>query len=379
MTGKSLTMMAVGDLILEEQQGEHFLSLAAPVLKSGDVVVGQGEFVFTSRGVSTFAEMFSPAPACPPGNMGALASAGFNVITLAGNHVWDMGTPGIQDTISGLRNYGIAVCGAGMNIGEARRPAIIQCDGTRFGFLSYNCVGPIGTWATQTKPGCAYVHIIAHYEMTGANPGGPPDVYTFAEPRSLKAMADDIQKLRPFCDILVVSFHKGITGPLISPDIAMYDQQVSYAAIDAGADLILGHHAHMLKGIEQYKGKVIFHGLGHFIRAISLPTERQRKAQSFFNPYSSISAPKLSGGYNFQTDAARYRTIIAKCVIDDKNISSVRYLPCLINEQRQPEVLQNDERGQQIFDFMDTLTREAGLNTRFDWEGDEVLILTDQI
>src|SRR5208283_2113145 len=116
MAGKPVTMLAVGELVLEEPRGEFFLSLAAPVLKSADIVVGQGEIVFTSRGVSTYVEMFHPYTGCPPANIHALADAGFNVITLAGNHIWDSGAPGIDDTITGLRNFNIATVGAGMNI-----------------------------------------------------------------------------------------------------------------------------------------------------------------------------------------------------------------------------------------------------------------------
>lgn len=370
MVGKSLTMLAVGDVILEEPQGEFFLSRVAPILQSGNVVVGQGEVMFTSRGVNTFVEMFSPSPGCPPSNMGSLASAGFNVITLAGNHVWDMGAPGIEDTIMGLKNYGIAVTGAGMNIDEAKRPAIIERDGTRFGFLSYNCVGGVGQWATKVKPGCAYVHIITHYEINSANPGGPPDVYTFAEPQSLIAMVEDVQKLRPLCDILVVALHKGILG---YPDkLAMYDQQVSYAAIDAGADLVLGHHAHILKGIEHYKGKIIFHGLSHFTLDLA------RLPQEFRKPLGeSPGAPYFAQPFNPMMDPASKQTIIAKCIINDRKISCVSYFPCLINEERQPEVLKNDENGQRVYNFIDRITKGAGLNTRFEWKGDEVVIHTD--
>lgn len=370
MKGKSLTMLAVGDVILEAPQGEFYLSLAASVLRSGDVVVGQGEVAFTSRGINTFVEMFHPSPGCPPSNMGALASAGFNVITLAGNHIFDMGTPGIEDTIVGLKKYGIEVVGAGMNIDEARKPAIIERNGTRIGFLNYNCVGGTGQWATMSKPGCAYVHIISHYEMNGSDPGGPPDVYTFAEPRSLKAMVDDVRKLRPLCDVLVVIFHKGI---LRLPDkLAMYDQQVSHAAIDAGADLVMGHHAHILQSIELYKGKVIFHGIGQFVPAVAGLSKLELKARR------SIAAPKVYVGYDHQPDTEGNWTIIAKCIIDNGKIARVGYLPCLINAQRQPEVLKNDERGRKAFDFVERITWGAGLNTRYEWKGDEVVICTDQ-
>ncbi len=360
MTGKPVTMLAVGELVLEEPHGEFFLSLAAPVLKSADIVVGQGEIVFTSRGVSTYVEMFHPYIGCPPANIQALADAGFNVITLAGNHIWDSGAPGIDDTITGLRNFNIATVGAGMNIDEARRPAIIERNGMRFGFLSYNCIGPMGSWATPAKPGCAFVRIITHYELNTPDPGGPPEVYTFAEPRSLALMVDDIKKLRPLCDILVVALHKGI---LSSPDkLAMYDQQVSHTAIDAGTDLVLGHHSHGIKGIELYKGKTIFHGLGRFVPAMAPETEAQIEARVY------LGAP--GGGSN----PAKNQTIIAKCIISDGLISQVSYLPCLINQQRQPEVLKNDERGQQIFESMDKLTKNLGLDTRYQWQGNEVLI-----
>lgn len=369
MAGKSITMLAVGDLVLEDEHGERFISLAAPTLKTGDVVVGQGEIVFTSRGVQTYVEMGGPSPGCPPSNMNALASSGFNVITLAGNHIWDMGVHGIEDTVTGLKKLGIAVTGGGMNIDEARKPAIIEHEGTRFGFLSYNCVGTMGQWATKLKPGCAYVHIISHYEMNGANPGGPPDVYTFAEPHSLEAMEDDVKKLRSQCDVLVVAFHKGVLG---FPDkLAMYDRQVSRAAIDAGADLVLGHHAHILKGIEEYKGKFIFHGLGHFIFDVAtLP-------QEFRSPLGvSPGAPLFAERFNPGIEPASRWTIIAKCIVDYGKISRVGYIPCWINEERQTEVLKHDKKGQEMFDFMDTITKGAGLNIRYAWEGDEVTVFT---
>jgi poly-gamma-glutamate synthesis protein (capsule biosynthesis protein) len=362
MNEKSLTLLAVGDLVLERPGGAQLLSLASPVLKKGDVVVGQGEVLFTDRGVKTFVENF-PAPAAPPENMKALADAGFNVITLAGNHAYDQGAPAIEDTIAGFKKLGVAYCGAGMNIDEARAPAIIERGGVKFGFLNYNCVGPAGEWAHKFKPGCAYIQIISHYETN--NPGGAPDVYTFAVPRTLKAMVEDVQKLRPRCDVLTVCFHKGIIG--MPETLAMYDQQVSYAAIDAGADLIIGHHAHMLKAIEMYKGKAIFHGLGQFVSVGQGLTDEQRKEMR------ALAAPSTST-YLLRFDPARNMTMIAKCVIENSKIVKISYLPCLINDDQKPEVLKNDEKGRQIFEFMERITKASGINVKFEWEGDEIVI-----
>ena len=365
MTGKPLTLLGVGDLIVEKPNPDFYFSLVAPVLKKGDVVVGNGEIVFTDRSLPTFVEMF-PSPGCPMANMDSIAKAGFNVITLAGNHICDRGLPGVEDTIAGFKKLGVTVTGAGLNIDEARVPAIIERGGTRFGFLNYNCVGPEGQWATFDKYGCAYVHIISHYE-TATNPGGSCDVYTFAEPRSLKAMIADIKKLRPLCDVLSVVFHKGIA---VSTKLTMYDQQVSYAAIDAGADLVLGHHAHMPKGIEVYKGKVIFHGLGQFIPvAIGLIGERAKA-------HRILAAPSIADLYGLKQGAPQFKCMIAKCVIEDKKITRVSYLPCLINEKQQPEILKHDERGQQLVDYIDMLNKDEELDTVSAWDGDEVVIRT---
>ena len=372
MTDKTLTMMAVGDLILDEPQAESYFDYVAPVLKSADVVVGQGEVVFTNRGICSSTDV--AAPPCDPTNMSAIPYAGFNVITLAGNHVWDSGPAGIEDTIAGLRNYGIAFCGAGMNIDEARQPAIVKRNGTTFGFLSYNCVGPKESWATAKKPGCAYVNILTHYELDHATPGGPPSIYTFAEPRSLEAMVANIQKLRPLCDVLVVVLHKGIGH--VPAKLAMYEQQVSYVAIDSGADLILGHHAHILRGVEQYKGKTIFHGLCNFVtvtRALAPdPTQDSQQWALRRKELFGFAPDPEYPTYPFHPEARQ--TIIAKCTIKNRKITQVSYLPCLVNKQGQPEILKNDERGQQVFNYMDKITRAAGLNAQYEWDGNEVVI-----
>ncbi len=379
MSGKTLTLLAGGDMILRMPEAESMFAFVAPVLKSSDVVVGQGEMPFTARSAVTAARSYVAEPdgrpkGCDPKNMSALKSAGFNVIHLAGNHIWDAGIPGIEDTVNGLRDLGIATVGAGMDIDEARKPAIIERKGTKFGFLSYNCVGPHETWANPIKPGCAYVYIITHYELDHPTPGGTPTVYTFVEQESLKQMVVDIRNLRPHCDVLVIHFHKGIGA--IPVKIAAAERDVSYAAIDAGADLILAEHAHILKGIEEYKGKIIFHGLGNFIgdspkvkkpeRPEAVVRQEQRRRKEWFGLTTDPNGLKWQGD-------SRY-TIIAKCVINDGKISRTGFLPCLINNLGQPEILKHDERGQVIFDYMDKITREAGLNARFIWDGDEAVI-----
>ena len=99
-------MLAVGDLLLRGTEPDTFFALVAPALRKADLLVGQGELPFTSRGVERYyVEVPTEASAgepCDPANMGALASAGFDIITLAGNHIWDAGAPGIEDLTAGV-------------------------------------------------------------------------------------------------------------------------------------------------------------------------------------------------------------------------------------------------------------------------------------
>jgi hypothetical protein len=364
-------LMSVGDLIFEDGLAEHLVKPTMQVLQSADVLVGHCEVTYSDRPVATISDkMRKPRN---PDVMTGLVNAGFDVLTLAGNHVWDMGKPGIQDTLSWLEQKGIAATGAGMNLKEARRPAIVERSGTRFGFLSYNCVGPKDTWASGEKSGCPYVNIITHYELDHANPGGIPNVYTLIELDSLEAMQQDIRELRPQCDILTVSFHKGMVHTPVT--VMKYERHLSYAAIDAGADLILGHHAHILHGIELYKGKAIFHSLGNFAVALRMDIDPSLGAEQW-----SQRRKKLFGfepdpdypTYPFHPEAVH--TMIAKCYIRDKKIDRTAYLPCLVNKQGQPEILSHDSTGQSTYEYIEKITRDAGLNGRYAWDGDEVAV-----
>ena len=216
--------------------------------------------------------------------------------------------------------------------------AIVEHKGMKLGFLSYNCVGPSGSWAAANKPGCAYVRVITHYELEHANPGGPPAVYTFAEPLTLEAMQADIESLRNAVDVVSVALHKGIVHtPAI---LAMYEGQVAKAAIQAGADIVVGHHAHILRGIEIYKGKPIFHSLGNFVtvtRALSIeknPSPQRlawaRRRRELFGFEQDPDYPT----YPFHPEAKN--AMIAVCTVDRTGIQSAGFIPCWINQKGQP-------------------------------------------
>lgn len=373
MNDNALTILASGDLVLDVENAEICFDYVRNALKTADLSIGQIEVVFTLHKFVDCEDI--PAPPCDPKNLPAVKSAGFDMITLAGNHVYDSGSQGIKETINGLNKHGIVTAGAGCNIDAARKPALIKRQGIRFGILSYNCVGPKRSWASSDKSGCAYVKIITHYELENANPGGPPNVYSFPEIRSLEAMKEDIKKLRSQCDIVIVALHKGLVHTPIK--LAMYEQPLCYAALDAGADAVIGHHAHILKGIEFYHGKPIFHGLGNLVTLTKALTEagagnavrkewaRKRKEIFGFEPNPDYPL------YPFHPEAVN--AMIAYLEVVDGKIIKVGYLPCLINKQGIPELLKNDSTGQKVFDYIKNITEAADLNARFEWDGDKVI------
>ncbi len=374
MDDKIATMLGVGDLMLCMPDPDSYFEMVTPTLKEADVVVGQGEIIFTDRPVKSYSEaMFPPSD---PAGMKAIANAGFNVITLATNHIWDSGIPGVEDTLNGFKGLGIKVTGGGMTLAEAKTPAIIERKGSKFGFLSYNCVGPKESWATSEKPGCSFVRVLTHYEQQTVQPGIKPAIYTFAEPSSLRAMQDDIRKLREQVDVVVVCLHKGLVHTPVT--LLDYDHEIPYAAIDAGADVILGTHPHILKGVEIYKGKVIFHSLCNFVTPNQILTTAG--ATSDVAKEWAVKRKDLFGfeldpeypTYPFHTEA-KY-SAVAKLAVEGGKIKRVSYLPLLVNKKAQPEFLKQDSRGQEVFDYMEKITKAAKLNATFSWDGDEIVV-----
>src|SRR5829696_2434035 len=169
--------------------------------------------------------------------MPVLDQAGLDGVTLGNNHILDAGTTGLNETMRHLDDAGISHAGAGMDLAEARKPMVFDLGGTKIGVLSYLRVPSYEwAWATQTAPGTA--------------------------PLVQSVMEEDIERLRPKVDLVLVMPHWG-KEYIATPEPGQVD--FAHAAIDAGADLFIGGHAHWPKGIQMYNGKPIFYGVGNFL------------------------------------------------------------------------------------------------------------------
>ena len=165
----------------------------------------------------------------------AIRTAGFNLVTLANNHSMDFGAVALSETLHHLKDNGIAWVGAGENLAEARKMALYTIKGKRIAFLGYSLTQPIEFFAGQNRPGTA--------------------------PGYEKLVTADITSARSQADYVIVSFHWGKEA---SGTVQAYQRTAAHKAIEAGADVIIGHHPHVLQGIEQYKKGIIFYSLGNF-------------------------------------------------------------------------------------------------------------------
>jgi len=197
-----------------------------------------------------------------------LTRAGIGVVGVANNV--NYGEAAIQYSIGTLDRLGIPFTGAGMNRAAARRPAIVTRNGTRFGFLQRSSVyWPTNHEAADNATGIAVIRAHTAYQVPMHKirpdippmnrPGLPPVVVTWTDPVYLQWLREDIAALRSQVDVVVVSCHWGL-----GREVLAYMTEIAHAAIDAGADVVIGHGPHHFLPVEVYRGKPIFYGLGSF-------------------------------------------------------------------------------------------------------------------
>lgn len=170
------------------------------------------------------------------GSHRTLASLGFNVLSLANNHSMDYGHEGLTSSMKALDDSGIKYVGAGRNIKAAREPVIIQHGQERIGFLAYGWDFIGSEYATYNTPGVA--------------------------PLKKRLILEDVKSFKKAVDWLIVSVHWSYEQEKFP---LPYQRNLAHAIIDMGASVIVGHHPHVIQGIEHYKGGVVLYSLGNFI------------------------------------------------------------------------------------------------------------------
>jgi hypothetical protein len=246
-----LTIVFCGDIMLGAEVGEYignttvadWVKDVSDAWNGADLLIGNLESpcVVEAKPIeSDRPELVFHAPAS---RLAELATAGFSAVTIANNHILNCGPLGLRETIQGLNNAGIYHAGAGMNLAEALQPAFMSVRGITVGLVAF-CYGPA---ATRSSPGVA-----------------PHDVGTIRKA---------LNSARAGADFVIAALHDGLEYSDVPPS----DTRARFRFLaENGADVVVGHHPHVLQGLEWIGNVCVAYSLGNFLFHSSLPHVAQR-------------------------------------------------------------------------------------------------------
>lgn len=231
-----------------------------------------------------------------PGIPKMLKDAGVGLVGLANNHMMDYMEAGLRDTQRYFSEAGLPVVGAGLKA-DAERAFVFEKDGRRVALLAFSDVVPGGAKSTETSPG-------------------------IASSKNDQDLTDAIQAARREADLVVLMIHWGGQG---SHQINPRQRQLARVAVEAGCDVVMGMHPHVLQGIEYMGEKPVFYSLGNFAMASSL--------------------------------AAQKETVLVRLVFGSSKLEGVELIPVQASSDGVPQVAEG-KRGAEILDRLDKLCRK---------------------
>jgi len=316
---EDITIIGVGDVMLGHRVAPFIskygisypFATVREILQGADITFCNLEAPFGTKGQPVRDKEYTFR--VDPVAVGSLTYGGIDVVSLANNHSLDYGPEALMETLSLLDKAQIAYAGAGPDLSAARRPALFSARGIKVAFLAYSNTYPIEFYATRSRPG------------TAAGEDG--------------FIAQDVKEASRISDLVVVSFHWSSEYRTTPKDYQIAKARI---AIDNGADLVIGHHPHVLQGFEVYRGKLIAYSLGNFV----------------------------FGAYN-----PNYKdSLILKVIADRGGPKRAVLIPISVDNFKhhfQPRILTGDEAGRVL---RDVKKLSEGLGTRVSIEGDTGVI-----
>jgi poly-gamma-glutamate capsule biosynthesis protein CapA/YwtB (metallophosphatase superfamily) len=299
------TISIVGDMLMDssvrgqiDRNGVEFpWEYVKEYFKNDNLTIGNLETSITIAGTKWPDKQYNFRS--DPKNLKAMKEAGIEVVSLANNHSLDYGYDGFLDTLNHLDKAKINRVGGGKNKKEALEGIIIEENGINIGVLSFSRIVPNVDWyATSKRSG-----IVGAYDC------------------HIKEVLERVTEMKDKADILVLSIHWGVE---LSNTPRNEEIEFAKKLIDAGVDIVMGHHPHVLQGIEIYNGKPIFYSLGNFI----------------FGSKDEITA----------------NTMIAQINLKDKDIDNIKIIPCQIVGGR-PIPLENEKKIEKI-KYMNLISKQ---------------------
>ena len=270
MTGFSIA--AVGDVAMLHRPGSDLFRTG---WDSADLRIANLEAPLCTAGTPALKLIRLQSP--PEAAEWLRSDLGCEVVSLANNHIMDWGAPGLDSTLEALDRRDVAYAGAGANSAEAGKHRLLRVNDWRVAFLSWACTVPLGFRATADQPGLAAIRVRTSYAadpmLIDEQPGTPPWVHTEVWPEDVAAIEEALRAARSESDFVVLAIHWGVPpqwqssfqGPL-----AEYQEALAPRLVAAGADLVLGHHAHTVYGVEAFERDgasqgLVCYSLGNYI------------------------------------------------------------------------------------------------------------------
>ena len=369
MTDSTSLLGFAGDILVDRENPDEVFDLARAAMSVPDLLSANCECAYASH------VEYSPGVTVPvsasPANVPAIGRAGFKVVSLANNHALDAGHRGMFEMHKHLEAAGVAHCGTGLNLADARRPAVLKAGDTTVAFLAYASFFPRGYEALDDWPGLAPMRANNYYRDLLPNvwsPGTPPLCSTVPLQEDMDNLRDDISAARKIADVVVVQFHGGdYKRPFVLSD---HELRTARFAVDCGANVVVGHHHHVLRGMEWYKGAAIFYGLGHFVFDLSKfrgPKEIVTEGEPL-DPEKDESyalAPRKGWPWLPWHRDARM-TALAWVSVTNSNIDRAGYLPCMLNRRGQVYPVSADStEGRLVMEYISKGSRTQGLDAAF--------------
>lgn len=302
-TGDIMLGRRVGKL-LDDNGWESAYTGFSSVFNRSDLVFGNLECSLSERGQKLLGKGIWLRAS--PNKAELLKEAGFSILSLANNHILDYGNDALTDTIAFLDEKGIGHVGAGKDIDAAREPVIFKKGDTSIGFLAYNEFSYY-FWSYEERR-----KFLAEEDIPGT------------APMDIDPIIEDVKKLKSKVDLVVVSLHWGIEESNLVTD---EQRRIAQALVDAGVDIIIGHHPHVIQGIEIYKGRPIIYSLGNYI----------------FD----------------QNDENNKQGMVAEIEIVRGNLTSLLLHPLYVKDKSEP-IIPEGEKLSEIMDKISLLSKNIG-------------------
>lgn len=245
--GENTTIIFAGDVLIAEAMEQYYDTEGVERLvseellaemKNADICMVNNEFQFSTRGTPMEDKQFTFRT--DPKYVQVMLDMGVDIVSLANNHSLDFGTEALQDTFAALDDAGILYAGAGDTKERAEELQIIEVNGLKIGFLAATRVIPVSQWNVEFRQ---------------------PGLFTAYDDARL---VECVEAAKKECDFLTVYIHWGIER---EAHPQYYQTATAKNCFDAGADLVIGAHPHVLQGIEFMDGKPVFYSLGNYIFA----------------------------------------------------------------------------------------------------------------